>query len=57
MKKQLKALRRAIRKADSEPFLYKKEELDYMKLQEKNLTEIYKRQQIENKGGFGQYVR
>ena len=55
MKKQLKALRKAIRKA-VEPFLYK-EELDYMKLQEKNLTEIYKRQQIENKGGFGQYVR
>jgi len=57
MKKQLKKLRQAIKSGESTAFLYKQEELDYMKLQEKNLTEIYKRQQIENKGGFGQYVR
>lgn len=57
MKKQLKKLRQAIKNGESTAFLYKQEELDYMKLQEKNLTEIYKRQQIENKGGFGQYVR
>ena len=45
------------RMRDLQKLLGEKEELDYMKLQEKNLTEIYKRQQIENKGGFGQYVR
>jgi hypothetical protein len=57
MKRELKNLRKAIQKGKEDPFLYKKEEMEFMERNYEKLSALYKQHQIQQKGGFGQYVR
>ena len=50
---QIKQLKKAISAADKDPFLYKDEELHFMKRSLRRLKEVNQLAKIAQKGGFG----
>jgi len=50
---QIKSLKKAIKKGDEDPFLYKTEELIFMKRSLRRLKEVNQLAKIAQKGGFG----
>ena len=50
---QIKSLKEAIKKGDEDPFLYKTEELIFMKRSLRRLKEVNQLAKIAQKGGFG----
>ena len=50
---QIKSLKKAIKKADDNPFLYKTEEVIFMKRSLRRLKEVMQLAKKAQKGGFG----
>jgi len=50
---QIESLKKAIKKGDDDPFLYKTEELIFMKRSLRRLKEVNQLAKIAQKGGFG----
>jgi len=53
LKSQIKAIKKALKRCDDNPFLYKDEELHYMKKSLRNFEEIYYKTLKQQQGGFG----
>ena len=53
IKGQIKQLKKAIKRGDANPFIYKDEELHFMKQKLRQITELNARMVKEQKGGFG----
>jgi len=53
IRSQIKKLKKAIQNGDDNPFLYKEEELRFMKNKLREIVDANRRMEKEDKGGFG----
>lgn len=53
LKGQIKQLKKAIKRGDANPFIYKDEELRFMKQKLRQIVELNARMVKEQKNGFG----